>query len=512
MDVPSLMRQAAHFYADRTAIITREKKVTFAAAWERGVRMANALISYGIAPGDRVAMVEDNTLPAVDLILGAAIAGAVRVPLYARNSRSAHRAMIESTESRIVFADPAYADSVTGLTEVIATLDRIIVRDETYESWLLQFSNEDPLVSVRPDDWYIIRHSSGTSGRPKGVGYRQHSWVANCRNWVIRLPNLKADSVFGHAAPISHASGYLFLPTWLEGGANLLFGAFDPAVVIEMCARHGVTHTFLAPTMVGSLCATAGAVERDWSALRCIVTGGSPIADATITAARRTFGDVLYQVFGQTEATPLTMMTPEEWFAEVPGSNPMRSAGRVLPYAEIGIFDEDDRPCKIGDVGEICARIEAQMEGYWRDEQLSATRIRDGWVRTGDIGRLDQHGYLYVLDRVDDMIVSGGLNIWPSELETVIADHPDVREVAVFGVPHAEWGETPMAVCYVSEDARVEESDIINLVAERMGSYLKPTAVEFVQDPLPKSVVGKILRRRLREPHWKDRESRVGGA
>ncbi|MGW6460004.1 class I adenylate-forming enzyme family protein [Streptomyces sp. NPDC055078] len=512
MDVPSLMRQAARFHAQRPAIITRDAQLTYEDAWRRGVRLANAMIRLGVGPGDRVGMVEDNSLPAVDLILGAAIAGAVRVPLYARNSRAAHRAMIESTGCRLVFADPAYADSVHGLDTEAEALTRVLVRDGGYENWLAAHSDTDPMVEVAPDDWYIIRHSSGTSGNPKGVGYRQHDWIANCRNWFVRLPRLSTDSVVGHAAPVSHASGYLFIPTWLEGGANLLFGSFEPEAVLEMSERHQVTHTFLAPSMVAALCSRPGAADRDWSSLVCIVTGGSPITDATIAASRATFGDVLHQVFGQTEATPLTMMRPGEWFADVPGSEPLRSAGKVLPYARVEIYDEDGAVLPPGEVGEIYAQIEGQMSGYWGDPQLSKDRLRDGWVRTGDIGRLDGNGYLYVLDRVDDMIVSGGFNIWPSELETVIADHPAVREVAVFGVPDAKWGETPMAVCYVDASAEVTSEEIITLVAERMGSYLKPSRVEFTHVPLPKSVVGKVLRRKLREPYWEGRGTHVSGA
>ncbi|WP_033288371.1 class I adenylate-forming enzyme family protein [Amycolatopsis jejuensis] len=512
MEVPALLRQAARFNEKRTAIVTPGQTLTYGEAWQRGVRLANAMIDLGVRPGDRVAMVEDNSLPAVDLLLGAAIAGAVRVPLYARNSRAAHRAMLASTESVLLFADPAYAGSVHGLVEEVPSLQQVLIRDDTYESWLAGQRETDPLIPVGPDDWYLIRHSSGTSGNPKGVGYRQHDWIANCRNWFVRLPRLTADSVFGHAAPISHASGYLFIPVWLEGGTNLLYGAFEPDAVLEMSERHRVTHTFLAPSMVAALCARPGAAGRDWSALECIVTGGSPITDATIAASRTTFGDVLHQVFGQTEATPLTMMTPQEWFADVPGSTPLRSAGKVLPYAQLAIFDDAGDELPLGETGEIRARIEGQMSGYWGNPELSVARLSDGWVRTGDIGRLDRNGYLYVLDRVDDMIVSGGLNIWPSELETVIADHPQVREVAVFGIPHEKWGETPMAVCRVDEGADVRPEDIIALVAERMGSYLKPSRVEFTSDPLPKSVVGKVLRRALREPYWKDRDTRVSGA
>ena len=512
MDVPSLMRQAVEFNRESIAIVTSERTLTYGEAWDRGIRVAHALIDAGIEPGDRVGMVEDNHLAAVDLILGAAIAGAVRVPLYARNSRLAHRAMIESTETKLVFADEAYAASVEGFDAEIGCLTRVLVRDDGYEDWLRAFDGADPMIEVRPEDWYIIRHSSGTSGRPKGVGYRQHDWVANCRNWFYRLPRLERDSVFGHAAPISHASGYLFLPTWLAGATNLLYGRFEPRSVLEQTERHRVTHTFLAPSMVAALCAEPSSRERDWTSLECILTGGAPITDATINASREVFGDVLHQVFGQTEATPLTLLTPQEWFADVPGSTPMRSAGKVLPFCRLEIRDELGRCVAPGTEGEIYAQIEAQMSGYWRDPERSAERLVDGWVRTGDIGRVDANGYLYVLDRVDDMIVSGAFNIWPSELETVIADLPGVIEVAVFAIPHEKWGETPMAVCHVDAGCSLTSDDVIAYVAERMGSYLKPTRVEFVHEDLPKTVVGKILRRRLREPYWQGQEARVHGA
>ena len=221
---------------------------------------------------------------------------------------------------------------------------------------------------------------------------------------------------------------------------------------------------------------------------------------------------MLYQVFGQTEAVPLTVMTPEEWFADLPDAKPLRAAGRVLPFALIEIRDPDGKPVPIGQEGEIYAKVEAQMRGFWEDEELTPNRLIDGWIRTEDIGRMDHYGYLYVLDRADDMIVSGGFNIWPAELETVINDHPQVREVAVFGIPHEQWGETPMARCVVDADATVTEAEIIALVTERLGSYKKPSKVEFTTEPLPKSVVGKLQRKVLREPYWAGQQRRVGGA
>jgi acyl-CoA synthetase (AMP-forming)/AMP-acid ligase II len=224
------------------------------------------------------------------------------------------------------------------------------------------------------------------------------------------------------------------------------------------------------------------------------------------------FGPCLYQGFGQTEALPTTMMGPGEWFSEVEGSNPLRSVGRPLPFGEIEIVDtESAKPVAIGEEGEIAVRCDGQMSGFWDDPEATAERMRDGWVLTGDIGRLDANGYLYVLDRKDDMIITGGFNIWPAELENVLTDHPEVVEAAVFGVPSERWGESPYAVVSVVEGATVGADELMALCAERLGSYKRPAAVELTTDELPKSPVGKLARKVLREPHWQGHDRRVAG-
>jgi acyl-CoA synthetase (AMP-forming)/AMP-acid ligase II len=512
MDVPSLMRQAAGFYGDRPAIITDDRTLTFTEAWRRGVQLANWLIAAGVEPGDRVASVEDNNVGAADMMIACAVAGAVRVPLYARNSREAHAHMLARTQTKVVFADPAYGPGVSGLDDELPDLDRVVVRDAGYDSWLAAQSDVDPMVSVTPDSTCVIRHSAGTTGRPHGVGYSHRDWLVTGRNFYYRLPNLERGSVVGHAAPVSHGSGYLFLPAWLHGCANVLFGAFEPLSVLRQMGTYRVSHMFAAPSILAALAAVSGVDERDWSSLSCILVGGGPITDATARAGRRAFGDVLYQIFGQTEATTLSVMTPAEWFADVDGSTPMRSAGKVLPFTRLEIRDAAGVPLPIGSEGEIFAQVEGQLREFWDEPELTATRLIDGWVRTGDIGRVDANGYLYVLDRAEDLIVSGGFNIWPAELETVIADHPEVVDVAVFGIPHEKWGETPLALCSVEPDAKVTSEDIVALVVQRLGSYKKPTVVEFTTEPLPKSPTGKLQRKVLREPYWADREIRVGGA
>ena len=511
MDVTTLMRKSVAINRDRPAVITEQQTVSFAQAWDRGVRLAQGLLAMGVKKGERVACLGDNNLWCADECLGCAIAGAVRVPLYARNSRDSHRDMIEGTQCVALLADAAHAASLVGLDREIASLRQVLVRDDGYEAWLQAQSAVDAMIAIDGDDWYVIRHSGGTTGAPKGVGYTHHDWVVNCRNWAYLLDRMSFNSAVGHAGPISHASGYLFLPVWLAGGSNVLFGAFEPAKVIRMMRRHGVSHMFASAPILAALATQADARSAPWPALRSLLAGGSPISDNTIAITRAAFGDVLYQAFGQTEAVPITGMGPDEWFAQVPGSTPLRSAGRVLPFAEVKICDEAGNELPVGQTGEIVAKVEGQMRGYWNNHELSQARLVDGWVHTNDVGRLDDNGYLYVLDRSDDKIVSGGFNIWPAELENVIAGHPGVIEVVVFAVPHDKWGETPMAVVRVQDLAALSEEQVVQMCRDHLGSYKKPTRVSITLEPLPRSPVGKLLRRVLREPHWAGRETRVAG-
>ena len=499
------MRRAVEFNRDRPAIITEDCRLSFAEAWERGCRLANGLISMGVKPGDRVAGLEDNNLAAADFFIGCALAGAVRVPLYPRNSPEAHAHMVEHTDCRVLMADAAYSDSVAALT--LPT----VIRDEGYERWLASHPSVDPDVPIHEDDWYVIRHSGGTTGRPKGVGYTHKDWLLVCRNWMYPVARVETHSVVGHAGPISHGSGYLFIPGWLHGATNLLFGAFEPGKVLSMMAEHRMSHMFLVPTILNALVRHPDVDSHDWSSLRALLIGGAPITDDTALLAHRVFGDNLFQGFGQTEALPIAFMGPGEWFSTIEGSNPLRAAGRVMPFAELEIWNEENVAQPLGAEGEIVAKVEGQMRGFWNDPVLSATRVVNGWVKTGDIGRIDANGYLYVLDRADDMIISGGFNIWPAELETVLTDHPAVIEAAVFGVPDERWGETPVAHVCVTDTAAVVEAELIALCADRLGSYKKPAFVVLTTEPLPKSPVGKIQRKVLREPYWAGHDRRVAG-
>ncbi|MGB3734801.1 MAG: AMP-binding protein [Ilumatobacter sp.] len=514
MDVTGLMRQAAKFNAHRTAVVHGDRRLTYAEAWDRGIRVANGLLTLGLQPGDRVGVLEDNSIGAQDFFAGASIAGLIRVPLYARNSFDSHVHMLEHTGCRaLVVADSHLAD-IVDIDQHVAGLEHVVVRDDGYEDWLAAQSDVDPMLELSPDDWYIIRHTGGTTGRAKGVAYTHRSWLAAGRDWFYNFPPMQAGDPCLHVGPISHGSGYLYTPTWLSGGVNVLLDHFDPPDTIDVMEREGIAYMFLVPAMLNALAREGTVRERDWSKLKVIQIGGAPINDETALLGKDVFGMVLYQGYGQTEALPVCMMGPEEWFSDVEGSNPLRSAGRALPFANLQIRDPEDpmREVPLGDEGEIAIRCDGQMLGFWENPEATSERMTaDGFVLTGDIGRLDDNAYLYVLDRKDDMIISGGFNIWPAELENVIQDHPAIIEVAVIAAPHERWGETPMALCVTGPGAVVTEAEVIELCAERLGSYKKPSRVEFRTDALPKSPVGKLQRKVLREPYWAGHDRRVSG-
>ena len=513
MDVRTQMRSAAGYHADRGAIVAGERRLSFREAWSRGVRMANALLGLGLAPQDRVGVLEDNCLEAADFFLGAAIANLVRVPLYPRNAREAHVHMLGHTGCRAVVVSEKYAHEVDGMRDALPALEHVVVRGAGYEDWLARHSDADPDVPIDPEDNYIIRHTGGTTGRSKGVAYTHRAWLAAGRDWFYLYPPVQPGDACLHIGPISHGAGYLFVPMWLGGGANVMVDRFDPAAIVELLERERIGYLFVVPTMLNALNRVPGIEAREFPHLKCILVSAAPIADETALAAHRIFGDVLYQGYGQTEVLPIAMMGPRQWFAsDVPGSNPLRACGMPLPFAQLAVWDAQNRPLAPGEVGEIVARTDGQMKGFWNDPAATAERVVDGWVKTGDVGMLDANGYLYMLDRAGDMIVSGGYNVYPAELENVLAGHPDVLEVAVFGIPDARWGETPCAVCCVKPGAAVTEAQLAALCAERLGALRRPGKVVLRSEPLPKTPVGKIKRKELREPFWAGHSRRVAGS
>jgi acyl-CoA synthetase (AMP-forming)/AMP-acid ligase II len=397
------------------------------------------------------------------------------------------------------------------MVERVPSLERIVVRDAGYEQWLARFSDADPDVPVRAEDLYAIRHTGGTSGWAKGVPFTHRSWIDMSIQVYFHMPPVRAGDRYLHVAPISHGSGFHFLPIWASGGSNVMMRGFDPEAVVQTIERERIAYVFFVPTMLAAIVNLPGVEKYDLSSLRAVVIAGAPTSEATLLRAHEVFGDALFHGYGQTEVNYVTMMTAPEWFSSVPGSNPLGSVGRALPMAQIEIIDDAGTALPVGQVGEIALKTPSQLAEFWEAPEVTAERIVDGWVRTNDVGYIDANGYLYITDRKDDMIISGGFNIWPRELERVIERLPGVLEVTVFGVPHERWGESPLAVCRIETAAAVTSEQVIEACSSELGSYKKPSAVVFHADPLPRTPVGKIDRKSLREPYWAGHDRRVAG-
>jgi acyl-CoA synthetase (AMP-forming)/AMP-acid ligase II len=505
------MRRSAQFQRDLPAIGSGDVQLTFGEVWQRGLRLANGLLATGLEPGDRVAVLEDNSIPAADFYVGSVAANMVRVPLYRRNAPSAHVHMLKGTQCKAVVVAEEYVAEIRAIEDQLNGI-KVIVRDAGYEDWLASFPDTDPNPTISLDDVFIIRHSAGTTGKAKGIAYTHRAWMNTTRDWFYMLPPVEKGDKCLHVGPISHGSGYLFLPVWLAGGCNLLDRKFDAPDFIARIKRDGIGWFFAVPTMIADIVESVSGEPQDLPTLKAVMISGAPISSRTALAAHKVFGDTLFQMYGQTEAVPVSFMGPKEWFSDGPDSPTVRSAGRIMPFAELDLRDAENNPLPIGEEGEIAIRCDGQMTGIWGDPELTDRRLRDGWVLTGDIGRLDERGYLYVVDRVDDMIVSGGFNIWPAEIEQAIQTLPEVREVVVFGVPDARWGEAPLALIVKRAGTQLTEETVIETCRSLLGSYKKPTAVVMQEDPLPRSPVGKIQRKVIREPYWAGEERRVRGA
>ena len=512
MNVTDLMRRTIEISQDRLCTIHGDRRVTFGEQWKRGCQLANALIQAGLKPGNRIGVLEDNSIEAADFFLAAAIANLVRVPLYPRNTREAHVHMLQHTGCKAVIVSGLYRHELDGILDEIVDLEFVIARDEGYEDWLASFDSTDPMLPIEDDALYVIRHTGGTTGLPKGVAYTHQRWLNAGRDWTYGFPPFEPGDHCLHIGPIAHGSGYLYVPVFLSGGCNVLLDHFDPVETLDLMERENIAYMFAVPTMLNAMARIPDADKRDWSKLKVIQISGAPISEDTATRAHKTFGNVLHQLYGQTEALPLATMGPNDWFATVEGSQPLRAAGRPLPFSELKILDpETHEPLPIGEEGEIAGRCDGQMLGFWDNPEGTAQRTHNGMVLTGDIGRLDSNGYLYMVDRMDDMIISGGFNIHPAELENVLASHPAVIEAAVFGIPSEKWGETPCAHVCIDGSIDVDTEKLIALCADALGSYKKPGHIVVSTDPLPKSPVGKLLRKVLREPYWEGHDRRISG-
>jgi long-chain acyl-CoA synthetase len=510
VNIGTLATQAAEHYPERTAFLWGNEVIEYGEFGERVAALAAAFRSTGIRKGDRIALYTDNCPQLLECYFAAWQAGACVVPLNARFVPDEVVYHVENPRARaLVFAE-AFKDTVKGMSERLLSVEHYVCFGDpargqlAYEELVAQnLSAPSKPVKVTDGDPAWLFYTSGTTGRPKGAIITHGNLSFVTVNWCADLMCIEPEDVGLHAAPLSHGAGFHALALTAKGAAQVIAESprFDPQAFCALVERHRVTNSALVPTQVKRLISFEGLDEYDLSTLRYLAYYGSPMYVEDLKDALDKMGRIFVQLYGQGE-TPMTAtyLRREEHVAEGPKelTETLASCGCARTGVEIAILDEEDREVPRGQMGEICVRGPSVFAGYWEKPEETAQTLRNDWLHTGDLGRMDERGYVYVMDRTKDMIISGGSNVYPREVEEVLLEHPAVSEAAVIGVPDPEWGESVKAVLVLAPDSEVTGEEIIAYCRERMAPYKRPKSVSFVEE-LPKSSIDKVLKRALRE-------------
>jgi acyl-CoA synthetase (AMP-forming)/AMP-acid ligase II len=513
-----MVRDRAKSCGDAIAFEFEGRATTFAEFDINTNRVANGLKALGVKPGERIAYLGKNSDIYFELLLGAMKANVVTAPVNWRLAGPEVAFIVADCNAPVLFVGPEFVTLVRNIKDKLPGVRTIITTEggasewQDFAAWRDAQSADDPDVEVTAKDIAIQLYTSGTTGRPKGAMLSH----ANFFNLVqtgneAEKPDWNkwtAEDVSLLAMPIFHIGGSGWgLMGLYHGAKGVIARDFDPTKVLDFFEQDGITKLFMVPAAMQFVVRQPRARQVDFSRLKYMLYGASPIPAALLKECIEVFKCGFVQLYGMTETTGAIVALPPEDHVE--GLERMRSAGKALHGVELAILDPNGNRLPPGEVGEIATRSGSNMTGYWNlPEATARTLSKDGWLRTGDAGYMDKDGYLYIHDRIKDMIISGGENIYPAEVESALCDHPDVAEAAVIGVPDDKWGEAVKAIVVMKPGKSASATDIINFTRERIAGYKTPKSVEFI-DALPRNPSGKILRRHLRDPYWADRERQV---
>lgn len=512
MLVTELIRRGALYHGDRIALRFGDESRTFREVDRLSNRIANTLKDgLGLAKGSPIALLLDNGLHSVPCDFGGAKAGLARTPLNGRLSLDEHVRMIEKIGAGTMIYGAGQAERAAALKAALPDLRVIGLGDSSVGPDILALavdaSDADPRLPHQPDDVILALFTSGTTGTLKAAQHTNASYSAIVRNVLANLVDPKAGETMLHAASMIHASGCFVLPYWLRGGTAAILPGFAPASYIEAIERWRPDALNLVPTMLQMLFQTPGIDAADLSSVETIVYGASPMPRPVLERALDLWGPVFVQYYGQTEA-PLAICNLRK--AEHVAASPERllSCGRPSVDCELRLVDEEGRDAPAGEPGEIVLRAPFMMKGYTDPALTAEAFLPGGWLRTRDVGRFDDEGYLTLVDRTSDMIVTGGYNVYPREVEDALAAHPAVAQAAVVGLPDDIWGEAVTAFVVLRGGEDCGEAVLIAHARRLLAAYKAPKEVRFVAS-IPLSPVGKPLRRALREPFWQGKERAI---
>ncbi|WUH99477.1 long-chain-fatty-acid--CoA ligase [Spirillospora sp. NBC_00431] len=519
------LRERARSHPDRVAYIAGDTEITYGDFDRRADRVAAALAALGVGRGDRVAILDKNSIEHAEQLFGAARIGAVQVPVNYRLAPDEVAHIVNDARAKVFVVGADFVPVLDAIADRLEHTAHTMVIGGSghgpdheyadYTAWVDAAADAPPEPGYVTDtaDVFAQLYSSGTTGLPKGVMLTHDNYFA-ALTVTNTAWNVKATSVLMVAMPMYHVAGNMLTLSAIHNGIpGVIAREPDPTLIARGIERHRVTHIFLVPVLLQFMPLIPDVTACDMSSLELMLYGASPISEDVLRGAMRLLPDTDFiQVYGLTEVTgAIVMLPPEDHDPDGPNAHRLRSAGLPIDSCTLRIVDpatQEELPT--GQVGEILCRTPQNMKGYWGKPEATATALSDdNWFRTGDAGYLDEDGYLYIHDRVKDMIISGGENIYPAEVENVLMGHPAIGDCAVIGVPDDKWGETPKAIVVLTPDAGdVTDKDIIGYCRDHLAHFKCPTTIER-REAIPRNLTGKILKRELRAPYWEGQERQV---
>jgi len=516
--LPQVICRTVQVCGRKTATRFNGRTRTWVEFQERISRLAGGLQSLGVKEGDRAACLALNSDRYMEFYFGVSWSGAVFVPINHRLAPAEILYWLNDSGSTVLFVDDAFLAVIAEIRDRLETVEHFVYLGddevpEGYRPFEELVADHEPVEATQRsgDDLAGIFYTGGTTGRSKGVMLSHRGLTYNV---LQSLPVLRmADQdIYLHAAPMFHiADGLGMMLATTMGCTHVFVPAFEPGQVLKTLQDEKVSHVLLVPTMVNMLVNHPNLADYDLSRLKQIFYGASPMPEAVLLKAIEVLPHIGFvQAYGQTEASPvITLLGPEYHTTRGPYAGKLTAAGKVIPGTVLVIMDEQDNPLGLGEVGEICIRGDNVMLGYWNRPGMTEEAMRGGWLHTGDGGRLDEDGLLFIVDRVKDMIVSGGENVYSAETEQAIYTHPAIAECAVIGIPHDSWGEKVHAIVCLKEGESVTETELIDHCKTLIATFKCPKSIEFREDPLPLSGAGKILKKDLRAVYWEGQDRNV---
>ncbi|MPZ83631.1 MAG: AMP-binding protein [Actinophytocola sp.] len=514
--LPRVFDRACTYHADRTAVVDGDRRISYREMGAWANRVANGLVSLGVEQGDRVGLLMPNSLEFIPTQYGIWKTGAALVQMPTRAGAEDLRFFLAESGASTVVYHARFDEAVAKIRGELPALRRLIRLGGGPAADVVDYDDAfggrpatAPAVDIDEDGIAYVAFTSGTTGVPKGLLQSHRSWSHYAVTAGLEIGDTRAGEVFAHVAPLTHFTQTFVLPTFVRGGTNVMMPGLDIEALLEVVGREKVTATAIVPTILYLLLDHPRRTEFDLSSLRTMIYAGSPMAPERLRQGLEVFGQIFVQSYAGSEPGYTTCLRKEEHRVDTDEwVDRLASAGRPMLHVDVSIQDDEDNVLPTGEIGEICARQEGQMISYV-DESRNAEAMRDGWVHSGDIGYFDDAGYVYIVDRKKDMIVTGGFNVFPRQVEDVLLEHPAVAQCAVIGVPHEKWGEAVTAFVVTKADMTATPDELVALVKERKGSVWAPKTVELVTG-LPVNAAGKVDKKTLRAPYWAGRKRQVG--